>query len=253
MRAAVGHVEPEPPVELDRRVDVGRHEVELVEDRPRCVVGHAGCSSQQATSSAVVVMVATSERELSTIVSVYSCGNTCDRVPGHDHLVREVHRVEDRVRYGDVRRHAHDHDRRRPEVAQDRVDVGAGDRAEPVQPGGDDVGVGATVIGSAMSTISLPTSCGPPWRAIARNRRALWFAPSHVGAMHRHVVDDLHAGAPTGFDEAGDLVDHPRRARRLRQLRQRALRPITPRSALLRDDRGVSRRDQLDEVGHQRP
>jgi len=35
----------------------------------------------------------------------------------------------------------------------------------------------ATEIRPAVRTISLPASSGPPRRAMARNSRALWFAP----------------------------------------------------------------------------
>ena len=186
------------------------------------------------------------------MVSVYSGGTPAIASRGTDHFVREVHCVEDRVRYGDIRRHAHDDDGRRTEVAEDRVDVGARDRPEPVETGGDDVGVG-----HADRVCDLHHLAADELRAaLARHgpeQPGVVVRPSHVGTVHRDVMNDLHPGAPTGVDESSDVVDHPGRARRFCELWQRALRADHAALALLREDRGVSRRDEFAEVRHQRP
>ena len=103
---------------------------------PASEVGH----QQAASTSSTVVTVATSERRVVDHGVGVGRGHPGHGVPGQDELVAGVHGVEGEVGHPDVHRHADAHDGRRPQVAQDDVEVRATHRAEPVQAGQDDVG-----------------------------------------------------------------------------------------------------------------
>ena len=208
--------------------------------------GSEAVTSRPSTASTVVT-VATSERRVVDHGVGVGRRHPGHGVPGQDELVAGVHGVEGEVGHADVHRHADADDGRRPEVAQDHVEVRATHRAEPVQAGQDDVGrldpdlrADLDRLGARRElTVGLGRDGEQPGVVVR---------PPAIGTAGGDAVDDVDPRRPGPRDQPSGRLEHPAIPGRTGQLRERRRLAEHADLALLGDHDRVRRVNQRREV-----
>ena len=130
----------------------------------------------------MVTTVASSDSVLSMTASAYDAGTPATASRTSDDLVAVVDRVHHQVGDRDVDRDADDDDRRDAEVAQHRIEVGAGHRVEAVNPRQHEVARSRRAnSGDDLGRPPCRGRCGTGDRRIAPNSRALRLEPRSSG------------------------------------------------------------------------
>ncbi len=204
-------------------------------------VGHFHAASR----SAVVVTVAKQrDRVVDDRVGVVG-GDARDGVARDDDAVCGVHRVHDEIGDRDVDRYADGDDRRHPEVAQDRVEVGATHRADAVPPVQHDIVWGRAEFGQQRGALTAGTDVD--LLSSHHEDRRIVVRAEPVGPPLHQAVHDTHAGVAGGRQQPFD-VGQRLASRLLGEHGEAGVGPDDGALEFLRDDRRVAGRRDLGEV-----